>query len=201
MKRLNRTRPSANPWGTPLVNGLQLDFMLLITSLNLAVQFTFLSLSLSTYPVISFSMKILVKNLSQVKVQKVDCSPRIHQTTHHIVENYQVTQVQFTVHKSMLTSFNCLLFLSIFWIFFQCCLFYHFPGCWGDAGQPLAPGILLLGFLEDKKCACFLPVLRNLSQLPSSLKDNWEWPQWVGSKKLSLASLLMCCVCSCLPWT
>lgn len=96
------------------MNGLQLDFMLLIISLNLAVQFTFLSLSLSTYPVISFSMKILVKNLSQVKVQKVDCSPRIHQTTHHIVENYQVTQVQFTVHKSMLTSFNCLLFLSIF---------------------------------------------------------------------------------------
>jgi len=31
---LNRTGPSIDPWGTPLVTGLQLDFMLLITSLR-----------------------------------------------------------------------------------------------------------------------------------------------------------------------
>lgn len=32
-KRLNSTSPSANPWGTPPMTGLLLDFMLLITSL------------------------------------------------------------------------------------------------------------------------------------------------------------------------
>jgi len=33
MKMLNRTGPGIDPWGTPLVTGLQPDFMLLITML------------------------------------------------------------------------------------------------------------------------------------------------------------------------
>jgi len=67
MKMLNRTGPSTDPWGTPLVSSLKLDFMSQITTLwgwlfsSFSVHLTVCS---SSPYFNSFSMRLLWKTVS-----------------------------------------------------------------------------------------------------------------------------------------
>lgn len=74
MKILNRTGPTIEPWGTQLVTGLQLDFMLLITTL-----WDYLFNQYSIHPIVQLRLHQLFhedivrtssKNLADVEVDK-----------------------------------------------------------------------------------------------------------------------------------
>ncbi|GAB0181629.1 hypothetical protein GRJ2_000628200 [Grus japonensis] len=95
MKILNRTGPSIDPWTTPLVTGLQLDFVPLITTLW-AWPFSRFSIHLIvclSSPYINKFYEDLIgnsiKGLTEMQVDNIHCSPLIYQASHFVVEVYQ----------------------------------------------------------------------------------------------------------------
>ncbi|KAK4831590.1 hypothetical protein QYF61_018350 [Mycteria americana] len=99
MKMLNRMRPNIDPWATPLVTGLQLDFMPLTTTLwawpfsQFSVHLTIASSSPYFHWLLYKDlMGDSVKGLTEVRVDNVHCSPLIYQASHFITEVYQVVK-------------------------------------------------------------------------------------------------------------
>lgn len=88
MKRLNSTGPSTDPWGSPLVTGLQLDFVPWITTLQ-AQPFSQFSVPLTaTY---QFTCEDIMGALLKSKqTTSTHFSALIHLVSHLIFEVYQV---------------------------------------------------------------------------------------------------------------
>ena len=85
---LNSIELCIDPWGTPLVIGFQLDIILLITTLLtcLLSQFS-VPTSLSAYQLLYEDlMGDSAESLTEVQVDKIQCSPQIYQASHFIID-------------------------------------------------------------------------------------------------------------------
>jgi len=98
MKMLNKTRPNTDPWGTPLVTGLQpgcaADDNPLSSTSQPVVSPPHCPL---IYPTLSkFHNKDVVgadvKCRAEVKVPNIHCYPPIYPACNDIIEGYQVAQ-------------------------------------------------------------------------------------------------------------
>jgi len=91
MKILNSVGCSIHLWGTPLVTGLQLDFILLITTLR-AQLFKQFSIHLTVQPIHQHLlyedlMPDSVESLTEAKVDDIHCSPPfVYQVSHFIIK-------------------------------------------------------------------------------------------------------------------
>ena len=111
MSKLNKTGPSTDPWGTPLVTSLQLDSApLMTTPLSSALQPVLKPphwpLIQPTFPELPYEdvMGDSVKSLAVVKVDNIQCSPLIYPASPAITEGYQIGQARFPLGESMLTT-------------------------------------------------------------------------------------------------
>ncbi|KAJ7400839.1 hypothetical protein BTVI_101645 [Pitangus sulphuratus] len=104
---INNTGPSIKSWGTPLVTGLALDPMPLISTLwNLLTDPPHCPLIQSILTEFTYEdvVRDSVKSLAEVKVDSIHCSPLIHPSSFFIIEGNQVGQASFTFSESMLTT-------------------------------------------------------------------------------------------------
>lgn len=103
------------------------------------------------------------KSFTKVKVNSVDYSPFVHQSSHIIAEGYQIGQACSSLCKSLLTSPYHLLVCSGFHVLknaFQKDFLYHLP----ETEVRLACSSWICSFLlEDGSDISSLPVIRSLS--------------------------------------
>lgn len=103
---ISMIRPSTGPWGTPIVPGLQLGFVLHLMTAR-AQQFSYFSITVysSTLYFISLSKREViggnVESLSKFKINNIQCSVLTCQASHQIVSD---CQTPLPLHKSMLTT-------------------------------------------------------------------------------------------------
>lgn len=92
----NMTVPSTDPWGTPLVTGLQLDLMLLFTNIwaQPIRQFSaYLIFHFSNLYFVSLPTRVLgdsMKNIIQLKLNNIHCSPS---STKAVISLYKVIRM------------------------------------------------------------------------------------------------------------
>lgn len=84
MKMLNTTGPSIDPWGAPIMTGLQPDFVPLVTSSELSCLDSFQSVSVSARPdIASFSISIFmgenIERFAEIQAH-LHCSPVLRDT-------------------------------------------------------------------------------------------------------------------------
>lgn len=80
-----------------------------------------------------------IKSLTKVKTNNIHFSPFMHQTSHLIIETYQVFHAWFSLHKSNLTTPSHLLVLCLFTNGYQDYLLHPLPEEWGEVDLPAAP--------------------------------------------------------------
>lgn len=149
MKILNSISYNIDSWGYPIMTGMHLDFMLLITALwaEHFIQF-------SAQHVISLSSLCLISlwGCSWRRCQKSEftilSTPVSQEANHFIVKGYQLCQAWLTAHNSMLTTPSCLLVLHMSRNDFQSYLFCTFQHNGSEAHWLIAHWIFLLLFLK-----------------------------------------------------
>jgi len=108
IKIFNRTSPSNESWGTPVMTGCQLDLIPFTTTLGLAIQPVFHPAKCT--PTQTMSSKFLqedgvgnsVKGLTKVQVDDIHSLSLIHQAGHLVIEGDQVGQAGCAFHEPML---------------------------------------------------------------------------------------------------
>lgn len=178
---MKTTRPSINPWGTPLVTGLHLDSVPLITTLwalPLRQFLTHLNIHSSIPRFLSFITKDVVrytvKSLAEVNVHSIHCSLLIYPASDAIIEGYQVGRSWLPLGESLLTTPDNLHLFQLLGDSLQNKLFHHLPGDRGEAEWPVVFQLLPLAISEGWSNIGVPPVLRHLFYSPRPFNDDRE---------------------------
>lgn len=163
MKMLNNTGPSVDPWGMPVMTGLQLDFVL-ITTLSTVVQFLIhLAVCLSSHYFIKLSEMVILRQYQKpcfIKIKTTHCAALAHLNSHLFIKLPGCLSTIF-----LFTNLCCL--LQIISLSFICLgilsrriCFIAFPGIKVSLTGLQFPGS---SFLKVGTIFCFLPALKKQS--------------------------------------